>query len=732
MNLSKISNKAIKELNIQSSISNNETKDILPFNYDINDNPKLIETYNYIKNDAPIIFLTGGAGTGKSTFIKFLKNNLKKETNKNCIVLAPTGIAAINVGGQTIHSFFNFKFDPFNNIDIKRSIKNPVVDHTDLFIIDEISMVRSCMIDHIDYALRLWCDSDLPFGGKQILLIGDCFQLPPITNDSDENAKKFYSQWESPYFFAAKVFESPDADVKAVQLEKIYRQKDDIHFINILNRIRKCENGYQKDINFLNNKCYIESRLHTKNVPENSLFLSTKKRKADDLNTKKLIELQNKGQIIRKYNAFIEGNFSSKDPPSPTQLDLCVNAKVMITKNIPSKKLINGDMGKVLALGGNGNSQDDYVDVFIKGNTYRLNRESWQSFKYRWDEQTKTIKQIPVASFNQIPLRLGWAVTIHKSQGLTLDSVVIDADDAWDPGQIYVALSRAKNLNGVLLYEKIPFSQVKADPYIKKVYQELFNDTSKLSTYNENEYKEILLNNSHFTVNTEKVITSVNIEGHIIPLFPENTNIRGALQEHVRKTMSILLENNLIPNDEIKRLVEDIDYCYRTFGINYNGYKYPLLKTSLISNSERYWKQKYNGFYICSQWYQNLASKYARWLMDLSKNFPNRKDNKNLQNNNSINSDEEILTHKINFNKMNTISKNDNKNTKILESYIAKRSAEIIDGKNKFTKKDGTFVFANESGMRNNSLPWTNKDIKLSVYEKKNNLLIDWSWNEIE
>lgn len=300
----------------------------LPPNYDLNENPKLVEAYKAIKQNTPVVFLTGGAGTGKSTFIKFLKNNLNSDMNKNYVVLAPTGVAAINVGGQTIHSFFKFKTDVFENDEIKKSNKNPVLDHTDLIIIDEVSMVHSWMLDHVDSALRLWCDKTKPFGGKQLLLIGDCFQLPPVKNDDDVEKQHYYAQWESPFFFAARVFDSLSKnDVKSIQLKKIYRQENDQRFIHILNRIRKCKSGYENDIEYLNNNCFIETRLGTNNVPEECLLLCTTNAKADKFNTSKCSILQQKGAKSKTFQAKIDGEFNLDHVLTPVSFEICVGAK---------------------------------------------------------------------------------------------------------------------------------------------------------------------------------------------------------------------------------------------------------------------------------------------------------------------------------------------------------------------------------------------------------------------
>lgn len=587
----------------------------LPENYDIHENPELTKIYDFIRDDIPIMFLTGGAGTGKSTFIKYIKKNLKKDMNKNYVVLAPTGVAAINVGGQTIHSFFGFKTDIFEDKDIDKRRINSVIDHTDLIIIDEISMVSSWMLDHIDYALRLRCDSNKVFGGKQMLFIGDCFQLPPIA-ENNEVKQKYFEKWDNTFFFAAKSLKN--VDMKAIQLKKIYRQKDDEAFIHMLNRIRKCQSGYERDIEFLNQNCLIEKRLGTTNVPEECLFLSTKNSDVEKFNTLKMHNLQNKGMRIQCYEGLVSGKFNFEHFLTPKTLELCIGAKVMVTKNISSLNLVNGDMGKVI------NISKDFVEVEIKNERKQLKRETWQSLKYSWNEESNSIQQTEEGSFYQIPLKLGWAVTIHKSQGLTLDSVAIDVSDAWDSGQVYVALSRAKDLNGILLKNEIPVSAVKSNPYIKKIYEELFPESEKEDLYKPGEYENINFENSTYTIDNKKEETSVRIGNFNIELFPKDDYGKSTWQKFVLKTMDILLSNNLIPETEIERLLNDVDYCYSTFRCTWNGFKYTLLKENRTEcydpqGNSRYWQTNCAGYYVCSQWTIKLANNFANWLIALSK-----------------------------------------------------------------------------------------------------------------
>ena len=612
---SKISQQALKKTTNSQQQTDNDT----PLNYDIHDNPELKKAYEDIKSNVPAIFLTGGAGTGKSTFIKYLQNKLKEETGKNCIIIAPTGIAAVNVRGQTIHSFFKFPIGPFEEKDIKKQNKNPVVDHTDLIIVDEISMVSSWLLDRMDYALRLWCNSEKPFGGKQVLLIGDCFQLPPVNNSNDKDVQKFLKQWDNIFFFAAKVFEN--IEVEPIQLTKIYRQEADKPFINILNSIRTCTKGVADAINFLNEKCLIEKRLGTPNVPSNCLLLTTTNSDADKFNIERMNNLKYKGKESMTFKASKSGVFDADDFLTPETLELCIDATVMVTKNT-SSGLINGNMGRVVSFDGKG----DYVEIEIAGKKHSIQRETWQNFRYIWDEETKTIKQEVTGSFTQIPLKLGWAVTIHKSQGLTLDNVAIDAAKSWDSGQVYVPLSRARSLNGVLLRKEIPPESVKVDPYIKVIYEKLFPEAPEQATDNPKvDYSTIQLTNDHFVVDKTPQKTSVTIGGISFELFPKDGE---RIQDHVQRTMEILLSRNLIPQTEMDRLLTDEEYCYSTFGIHFEFKKtkrwiekYTLLQKNPPTGflERRYWKEQFSGYYICSQWYQTKCPVlFAQWLNNLS------------------------------------------------------------------------------------------------------------------
>lgn len=436
----------------------------LPNGYSINNDSALKKAYNCLCGDTPVVLLTGGAGTGKSTFINYVRNNLKKDTGKNCVVLAPTGVAAINVQGQTIHSFFHFPIGDFNDADIDKISINPIINHLDLIIIDEISQVESAMIDHINYALKLWRKSSQPFGGIQILFTGDYFQLSPYIKWGSEKQKFLKAlNLKSQFFFDAHVFEK--VEVVPILLEKIYRQKDD-DFIKLLNTIRTCEDEKAKNnaVDTINDACYKNS----KEIPENCLFITTKNDFADIHNNEKLKELLAAGRKKKIYEANIV-NMSPKQTEkiaTPEILELCEDATIMITRNIYDEtgnlKLVNGDKGIVVKL------EEDSVTVRIKNKIEKLGRKKWEFFKYIWDEEKKIIEKEVTWCFEQIPLKLGWAITIHKSQGMTLDSVVIEANESFASGQVYVALSRCKTLDGIYLKERLVHEKVFAEPRVKE------------------------------------------------------------------------------------------------------------------------------------------------------------------------------------------------------------------------------------------------------------------------
>lgn len=403
------------------------------------------------------LFLTGKAGTGKTTFLKYIKEHSKKNT----VVVAPTGVAAINAGGVTMHSFFQLPFGPFvpaslNNYSSgggatdKHSLfkniffsgsKRELLQELELLIIDEVSMVRCDMLDAMDTILRHFRRQyNVPFGGVQVLYIGDMYQLPPVIPQHEWNILS--EHYNSPFFFDAKVVrESPPL---YIELKKIYRQNEQ-HFIDILNRIR--DNAPQRqDLENLNNR-YNPSF----SAPEGKKFitLTTHNRKADVINEAELKKLPGK---LHSFTAEIRGEFSDKALPTEFNLQLKEGAQVMFIKNDSGteRRYYNGKLALVKKISG-----EEITVAMDGGDDLVLEKEEWKNIRYNYNKEKNDIEEEELGSFKQFPVRLAWAITIHKSQGLTFERAVIDAGASFAAGQVYVALSRCTSLEGLVLHSKI-------------------------------------------------------------------------------------------------------------------------------------------------------------------------------------------------------------------------------------------------------------------------------------
>ncbi len=395
------------------------------------------------------IFLTGKAGTGKTTFLK----NLPLKTYKRMVVVAPTGVAAINAGGQTIHSFFQLPFGPqlpenalgrgynaktmaaqYQKLNKK---KINLMRSLDLLIIDEISMVRADVLDAIDAVLRRVRRSQKPFGGLQLLMIGDVHQLAPVAKPEEWEVLSPY--YDTPYFFGSQVLKK--ASYVCVELEHIYRQHDD-DFISLLNKVRN--NQMDADcIRVLNN------RFKPGFVPkdeEGYITLTTHNYQADQINESKLAAINEK---TLTFKAEVHGTFPENTYPTKEELELKVGAQVMFVKNdpTPAKAFFNGKIGRLVGY----DEKEGTVTVLSDGERITVPKLKWQNMEYTINAENQDIEEKEIGSFTQIPLRLAWAVTIHKSQGLTFDKVIVDAGQAFAHGQVYVALSRCTSLEGLVL-----------------------------------------------------------------------------------------------------------------------------------------------------------------------------------------------------------------------------------------------------------------------------------------
>lgn len=385
------------------------------------------------------VFITGRAGTGKSTLLRYLRSI----TYKKAVVLAPTGVSALNVQGQTIHSFFRFK--PDITLDkVKKIVKNPadnIYRKIDTIIIDEISMVRADILDCVDRFLRLNCGRGSPFAGKQMVFFGDPYQLPPVITPAERRI--FKGKYTTGYFFSAAVMKEISFDI--VELDRIFRQTDE-GFIKILNGIRN---------NTVTDEMLAE--LNTRCMPEfepdgDSFFISltTKNDKALAMNERRLAKLPGEEYT---FEAEIKGKFEKAAYPSDEVLRLKENAQVMMLNNDQQKRWVNGSIGRIIMVVPGG---ETIIVQLLGGETVDVTPYEWDIFRYVYDENTDRIDTEQVGSFKQYPLRLSWAVTIHKAQGKTFDNVILDIGaGAFTPGQVYVGLSRCVSLEGLVLKKKI-------------------------------------------------------------------------------------------------------------------------------------------------------------------------------------------------------------------------------------------------------------------------------------
>lgn len=448
-------------------------------------NKELHSAWDFVEYTGRSIFLTGKAGTGKTTFLK----TVVEKSRKRIIVVAPTGVAAINAGGVTIHSFFQLPFTPYvPNAKIKSKFdfgkeKRRIIASLDLLIIDEISMVRSDLLDAIDAVLRRYRDRYKPFGGVQLLMIGDLQQLTPVVTPEDERLLAPY--YDTPYFFGSKALSQ--IDYVTIQLEKVYRQEDN-DFLDILNHIREAK-PTANDLTQLN------QRYDPAFVPkpeDGYIRLTTHNYLADNYNDNELAKLPGSSFT---YHAQIEGTFPEYSYPTNDVLILKEGAQVMFVKNDPSgnHRYFNGRIGQVVEI------SESFLSVLCPGDTEAIEVEplEWENTQYQLNPETREIETKVQGRFRQLPLRLAWAITIHKSQGLTFEHAIIDANLSFAPGQVYVALSRCKTLEGMVLSAPIEAHAIiadeRVDSYITRQEEEARKSISQLPQLKEEYYRYLLL-----------------------------------------------------------------------------------------------------------------------------------------------------------------------------------------------------------------------------------------------
>ncbi len=421
------------------------------------------------------LFLTGKAGTGKSTFLRYISQTTKKKH----VILAPTGIAAINVGGSTLHSFFKLPFHPLLPNDNRYSVRNlrktlkynsekiKLIKEVELIIIDEISMVRADIIDFIDKILRVYAQNmRVPFGGKQLLLVGDMYQLEPVLKEDERSLlQPFYP---SKFFFDAHVFR--EMQLVCIELQKVYRQSDPL-FISILDHIRT-SNATQADLSVLNQRVGSNTNEAGDAL---AITLSTHRDTVDYINQQHLQQLPGEPSV---FYGIIEGEFPENNLPTPMKLEIKTGAQVLFVKNDREKRWVNGTLGTIIGIG---DENDGLIYVRTEqGEDVDVEQEIWSNVRYTYNEKEQKIEEEEIGNFRQFPIRLAWAITIHKSQGLTFNQVNIDlSGGVFAGGQTYVALSRCRSLEGINLEAPIKKENIFISPAITS-FAKTYNDQQSL------------------------------------------------------------------------------------------------------------------------------------------------------------------------------------------------------------------------------------------------------------
>lgn len=406
--------------------------------------PEQQKLFDKLETTSSNMFITGKAGTGKSVLLQYFKQN----SSKRLVVVAPTGVAALNVGGQTIHSLFRIPPEFITKDKLRLTPKTALLlRNLDTVVIDEISMVRADLMDAIDYLLKQARNNNLPFGGVQMAMFGDLYQLPPVVHDPELH-KYFADNHGGFYFFHAHAWR--DIPLEIYELSTIFRQKDEA-FKDILNSIRSGSFDEQL-LSRLNARVTVE-------IPEEGIItLVTTNSLASEINNRKLGQLEGE---LKEYRASIFGQLEQSSFPTDEVLRLKKGAQVMLIKNDREKKWVNGTIGFIHSLSGS------EVKVNIDGIVYSVPRETWSKIRYYYNQEKKKVEEEVISSFTQFPLKLAWALTVHKSQGQTYGSVAVDlGDGAFAHGQTYVALSRCKTLEGLYLKREVLREDVIVDPAV--------------------------------------------------------------------------------------------------------------------------------------------------------------------------------------------------------------------------------------------------------------------------
>mgnify|MGYP002856684252 CR=1 FL=1 len=527
-------------------------------NIDLN-NPEFQDAWDVLQHTHRSVFLTGKAGTGKSTFLRFIRDNTKKKT----VVLAPTGIAAVNVGGQTMHSFFKIPFKPmlpddpdYSNPTRMRKMlrytkeKVKLIQELELIIIDEISMVRADIIDFVDRVLRVYSGNMRePFGGKQLLLVGDIFQLEPVvTHDTRDILRRYYRNF---FFFNARAFEQ--INLVSIELRKIYRQSDS-EFIALLDRVR-VNRATAADMNCINQHCNPD---YQEVNGEFAITLATRRDTVDSINDEHMKALKTPEF---QYEGVIEGDFPDNSLPTALNLVLKEGAQVIFIRNDKKGRWYNGSIGRVTRL------RDNLVYVALEdGAEMQVEWEVWENIQYTYNEKKKVVEEKVLGSFSQLPIKPAWALTVHRSQGLTFNCVVIDfAGGAFTGGQTYVALSRCTSLEGITLLKPLSERDVIVNPAVVE-FSRQFNDRQLINEAMEQERANQLYRRAIHSFDHHEFEDCVNY-------FAEAMKIKDHLQnEAVRRLISRKLnvfKGQLRQIERLQQIIESQKKMLHSLALEY-------------------------------------------------------------------------------------------------------------------------------------------------------------------